>query len=521
MQLTNKIVLYSLLAAIIAALLSSGLAYFLYNTSFLAIMGIAVVSTLITAGCCSFFVIRGIAQPVSRACSIVEQASQGMAVKNISSTDDALPKLNQAVLSIVSVLKKERGLARGILKGLPMPYLLVDTKERTVSTNKECLTMLEIDDDVEHCLGKTLAELFYNDPTRETAVGRSMATGSFFANLDVTITGHKGRITHVLANVFPIYDEDMSCLGGLCLYVDMTRLKNAEKQIEAKNEKMVLAARRLEESARSIAEYSLSLGEAIHKSNASTGQAAFKLSNTTQAMNQMNASVQNVAQSAVTASQASTETREKAQNGASIVEQSLHSIEGVRQISMKLREDMHQLNDHAQNITQIMAVISDIADQTNLLALNAAIEAARAGEAGRGFAVVADEVRKLAEKTMDSTTDVHNAIHAIQVSTEKSVSSMDSAMEQVVQATDLANQSGTALTEIVATVDTTANQVKAIALASDEQSQASKAITSDLVHVDTMVKQSAEAMEEANRAIQDLAKQVQSLEELVRELEHD
>ena len=94
-------------------------------------------------------------------------------------------------------------------------------------------------------------------------------------------------------------------------------------------------------------------------------------------------------------------------------------------------------------------------------------------------------------------------------------------MEQVVQATDLANQSGTALTEIVATVDTTANQVKAIALASDEQSRVSKEIASDLVHVDTMVKQSAEAMEEASRAIQDLEKQAKNLEELIRDLERE
>ena len=521
MSLNNKITFFSFLSAIIATLLSTGLAYFFCNASFLAIMGIALVSALITAVCSCFFVGRNLANPLFKACVFMEQASQGRAAKCTSPTDGSLPEVDQAVLTIVSVLKKERGLARGILKGLPMPYLLVDTKERTVSTNEACLKMLEIDRDIESCLGKTLAELFYNDPTRETAVGKSMANGSFFANLDVTITGHKGSITHVLANVFPIYDEDKTCVGGLCLYVDMTRLKHAEKQIEAKNEKMVLAAKKLKDSARYIAEYSLSLGEAIHKSNASTGQAATKLSNTTQAMNQMNSSVQDVAQSAVTASQASIETRDKAQNGANIVEQSLRSIEGVRQISMKLKEDMHLLNEHAQNITQIMTVISDIADQTNLLALNAAIEAARAGEAGRGFAVVADEVRKLAEKTMVSTTDVYNTIKAIQESTEKGVARMDSAMEQVVQATDLASQSGTALTEIVATVDTTADQVKVIALASDAQSQVSKEIASDLVHVDAMVKQSAEAMEEANRAIQDLAKQAQKLEELVQELERE
>ena len=128
-------------------------------------------------------------------------------------------------------------------------------------------------------------------------------------------------------------------------------------------------------------------------------------------------------------------------------------------MSLDLKEDMTQLNEHAQDITRIMGVISDIADQTNLLALNAAIEAARAGEAGRGFAVVADEVRKLAEKTMASTQDVGNAIKAIQESTVKSTESVDKAVEQIEQATEFANQSGSALEEIVATVEATADLI--------------------------------------------------------------
>ena len=110
---------------------------------------------------------------------------------------------------------------------------------------------------------------------------------------------------------------------------------------------------------------------------------------------------------------------------------------------------MAELDDHAKAISQIMGVISDIADQTNLLALNAAIEAARAGEAGRGFAVVADEVRKLAEKTMSSTTDVGNAITAIQHSAGQSIQQVEKAVGNVEEATDFSNRSGEALKEIV------------------------------------------------------------------------
>lgn len=153
-----------------------------------------------------------------------------------------LQNIQESMLRVLRELKFERGLARGVFQGLPMPYLLVDVQERATGTNQACLDMLQIDDDVENCLGKTLAELFYNDPGRETAVGKSIRNGEQFRNLDILITGHKGRGVNVLANIFPIYDEDKICIGGLCLYVDMTALKRAETIIKDKNERMAVAA---------------------------------------------------------------------------------------------------------------------------------------------------------------------------------------------------------------------------------------------------------------------------------------
>ena len=179
---------------------------------------------------------------------------------------------------------------------------------------------------------------------------------------------------------------------------------------------------------------------------------------------------------------------------------------------------MRALAEQARSIDRIMGVISDIADQTNLLALNAAIEAARAGDAGRGFAVVADEVRKLAEKTMASTNDVGNAIKAIQESTAKSMEGVERSVARIGEATELAGQSGSALEEIVATVEATADQVNAIATASEEQSAASEEINQSIVQVNDMSRQTAEAMAEAAKAVSGLAAQAQTLTELIREL---
>ena len=298
----------------------------------------------------------------------------------------------------------------------------------------------------------------------------------------------------------------------------MTQAEAASKEAQAKTQAMLVAADKLEQMGGVLSSASTQLSAQIEQSDRGSAESATRLSEAATAMNEMNATVQEVAKNAGSASSASAETKQKAEAGAQVVEKAVHSIGQVHQMSLTLKEDMAQLNEHAQDITRIMGVISDIADQTNLLALNAAIEAARAGEAGRGFAVVADEVRKLAEKTMASTNDVGNAIKAIQESTAKSMTGVEQSVARISEATELAGQSGAALEEIVATVEATADQVNAIATASEEQSAASEEINQSIVQVNDMAKQTAEAMAEAAKAVSDLAAQAQSLTTLIQEL---
>ena len=299
----------------------------------------------------------------------------------------------------------------------------------------------------------------------------------------------------------------------------MDEAEDARKAAEnARKDGMLAAAGRLESMAGIISSASTELSAQIEQSDRGAAESAQRLSEAATAMNEMNATVQEVAKNAGSASAASADTKQKAEAGSQVVEKAVQSIGQVHQMSLTLKEDMAQLNEHAQDITRIMGVISDIADQTNLLALNAAIEAARAGEAGRGFAVVADEVRKLAEKTMASTNDVGNAIRSIQESTAKSMEGVEQSVERISEATELAGQSGAALEEIVATVEATGDQVNAIATASEEQSAASEEINHSIVQVNDMAKQTADAMAEAAKAVSDLAAQAQGLTNLIQEL---
>ena len=300
-----------------------------------------------------------------------------------------------------------------------------------------------------------------------------------------------------------------------------TAMREAEKagnEAKSKTEAMLVAADRLEEVANVVSSASAELSAQIEQSERGAAEQAARVTETATAMEEMNSTVIEVARNAGSASDVSATTKAKAEAGADIVRKAVERIRQVREQSVELKSDMETLNGQAQSISQIMGVISDIADQTNLLALNAAIEAARAGEAGRGFAVVADEVRKLAEKTMASTTDVGNAIRSIQQSAAQSMKQMDDGVEAIEEATALANQSGAALQEIVAMVDNTADQVRAIATASEQQSASSEEINQSIGHVNTIAGETARAMEEAARAVSDLANQAQVLTGLIDDM---
>ena len=299
------------------------------------------------------------------------------------------------------------------------------------------------------------------------------------------------------------------------------KAEEATRRAEAaRSEGMHTAAERLEAMVNAISAASSQLSAQIEQSDRGAVESSQRLSEAATAMNEMNSTVQEVARNASSAATVSGATRNNAEEGQKILTNAMSSINQVQKVSMELRDDMGTLHNHTQNISQIMNVISDIADQTNLLALNAAIEAARAGEAGRGFAVVADEVRKLAEKTMASTNDVSQAITAIQGSAQQSVNRMEEALSEVEQATSLAQQSGEALQQIVRNVEDTADQVRAIATASEEQSAASEEINQSITTVNEMSGQTAQAMNEAAKAISDLAMQTERLSALIEEMKH-
>ena len=302
--------------------------------------------------------------------------------------------------------------------------------------------------------------------------------------------------------------------------IALEKANRAIEEAQKKSETLLATAIKLEEVSSSMSTALASLSSRIEQSDKYSAVAAQRLTEAATAMNEMNATVQEIARNASNSQNVSTETKQKAEDGEQVVESSLQCIQLVHQVSLELQDNMETLNEHTRSITHIMLVISDIADQTNLLALNAAIEAARAGEAGRGFAVVADEVRKLAEKTMASTQEVGGAITAIQESVANSSASVGKAVDQIEQATQLAINSGHALKEIVSAAEVTVDEVRSIATACEEQSATSDEINQSITKCNEMSGQIAGAMTVAAKRLSELTALAQNLTVLVHELRH-
>ena len=261
-----------------------------------------------------------------------------------------------------------------------------------------------------------------------------------------------------------------------------------------------------------------SVGRIIAKADDSSRLTSQRMSETMTAMEQMNAAVLNIAKNAGDAASHSATMRDKASEGQDIVNEVVTAINAVQEKSLRLRADMEHLHNEAQNITQVMTVISDIADQTNLLALNAAIEAARAGEAGRGFAVVADEVRKLAEKTMAATTEVDTTMGSIQRDAVTNMKNVDEAVSGINHVTELAHASGEHLADIVNLSTEAADMVRLIAAASEEQSATSSQINAAVEDVNNISQELVNDMAQATESTQALTRELDELQKVADKL---
>ncbi len=240
-----------------------------------------------------------------------------------------------------------------------------------------------------------------------------------------------------------------------------------------------------------------------------------QISQVSAAVEEMTATIVESSKNAGDATDASRKASENAGSGGQVVSETILGMQRIAEVVRSSATSIEKLAGSADQIGEITSVIDDIADQTNLLALNAAIEAARAGEQGRGFAVVADEVRKLAERTGKATGEITQMIKGIQQETVEAVQSMQTGIDEVERGRQLADKAGGSLNEIVVMSQRVMDMIQQIATAAEEQSSAAEQISKNIEHISSVTRETASGAQQSAAAAEELNRQAEALKSVV------
>jgi methyl-accepting chemotaxis protein len=230
---------------------------------------------------------------------------------------------------------------------------------------------------------------------------------------------------------------------------------------------------------------------------------------------EMAATSNDIASNCQSAAAGALDASNSASDGSVVVDKTVQAMGQIARRVKETADTVARLGQRSDQIGQIVGTIEDIADQTNLLALNAAIEAARAGEQGRGFAVVADEVRALAERTTRATKEISDMIRSIQSETRSAVTVMEEGVHEVAQGTDEAARSGLALQTIMELVNNVSMQISQVATAAEEQTATTNEISQNMLQITDVVQQTAQGAKQSEAAAAELSKLAADLESLV------
>ncbi|MBA6138877.1 methyl-accepting chemotaxis protein [Pseudomonas monteilii] len=280
-------------------------------------------------------------------------------------------------------------------------------------------------------------------------------------------------------------------------------------------ERIHSSIREVSSATEQVNEVALRVISASNSSMTNSDEQSNRTNSVAAAINELGAAAQEIAGNAAQASQHASSARLLAEEGQQVVERNIAAMNRLSDLIVTSSEHIETLNSKTVNIGQILEVITSISQQTNLLALNAAIEAARAGEAGRGFAVVADEVRNLAHRTQESAQQVQTMIEELQVGARESVETMDQSQRHSQDSVQIANQAGERLDSVTVRIGEIDGMNQSVATATEEQTAVVEAINMDINEINMLNQEGVENLQATLRACSDLEQQAGRLKHLV------
>ncbi|WAG06952.1 methyl-accepting chemotaxis protein [Aeromonas jandaei] len=389
-----------------------------------------------------------------------------------------------------------------------------ETRAALEEAGAKSLRLREINNEIAEQMTKGVADLY--DSARTMSIVVSLITLGFVVVIAWLLTGQ------IRNPVMALLEQTRRVSAGdLTSRIDMQQFNNDELGTLAKGfgEMQTNLRTLVSEVSGSVVQLSSAAEEissvASQSANNMNAQ-QHELNQLATAMNEMQATVQEVSRNTSDAASAATSASETAELGAKTVNDSIQRIERVASAIESTAVVIRQLGDDSRNIGMVLEVIRGIAEQTNLLALNAAIEAARAGEQGRGFAVVADEVRTLAKRTQDSTSQINNIIAELQQRAEQAGSTMQQSQDLMNTTVATAREAGESISQISGSVSSISHMNIQIATATEEQGAVSEELNRNVVNISHASEEVASGATQMAQACNELNHLATQLQEMVR-----